>query len=79
MTNTDSAASSSGSPEAGAASRPGGRSVTSGAIIPADFIPDVAASQDHLRCADCKGYTVHASIIGIVGRFCSCAFDREHT
>ena len=72
MTSERSVPSSSPSPSGG------GRSVTSGAIIPMDFVPYVA-TQDHLRCDDCGGYTVHASIIGIVGRFCGCAYDETHT
>ena len=48
--------------------------------IPADFIPYVSVQDDDsLRCSECAGYTVHASIIGIVGRFCSCAYDEAHS
>ena len=71
MTSERSVPSSSPSPSGG------GRSGTTTATIPVDFLPYVA-TQDHLRCDDCGGYTVHAATIGIVGRFCSCAYDEEH-
>ena len=72
MTSERSAPSSSPSPSGG------GRSAIIDITIPVDFLPYVA-TQDHLRCGDCKGYTVHAATIGIVGRFCSCVYDREHS
>lgn len=71
MTSERSVPSSSHSPSGG------GRWGTTAATIPLDFLPYVA-TQDHLRCDDCGGYIVHAATIGIVGRFCSCPFDREH-
>ena len=49
------------------------------AEIPPDFLPYVGAqADDTLRCEDCGGYTVYASALGIVGRFCSCPYDLEH-
>ena len=72
MTSERSVPSSSPSPSGG------GRSGIIDITIPVDFVPYVA-TQDHLRCADCGGYTVHASIIGIVGRFCSCVYDEAHS
>ena len=72
MTSERSAPSSSPSPSGD------GRSVIIDITIPVDFLPYVA-TQDHLRCDDCGGYTVHAATIGIVGRFCSCVYDREHS
>ena len=72
MTSADFAPSSSPSPSGG------GRSAIIDITIPLDFLPYVA-TQDHLRCDDCGGYTVHAATIGIVGRFCSCAYDEAHS
>ena len=73
MTSERSVTSSSPSPSGG------GRWGTTAATIPADFIPYVGAQDDDtLRCSDCKGYTPYASVIGIVGRYCSCPFDLEH-
>lgn len=87
MTRLTTAPFSTDSPEERTTTPPsphGGRSGTTAHIIPDPLFAHEAHllmenhANDTMRCSDCKGYTVHAAVIGIKGVFCSCPFDASH-